>query len=236
MTQAVASAPLIVICVLDYATSVEILDGVADLTGKTVANLSSLAPDEVTAFAEVIARRGGEFVDGSIICYPQSIGTDEGSVLYSGAPEAWARHEATLMAVGASSAYVSEMVTASCVLNLGLVGAFFTTALSAFVECATFVLKQGVDPELLAGLTPLTVDFLGRTAVDAVAEIAEGHFETREATIDTYLTGMEPALLCLEAGGIQPRVVAGALENLRQASAAGLGSLGFAAQAKVVGA
>lgn len=234
VSEAVASAPLIVICVLDYATSVEILEGVADLSGKAVVNLSSLAPEEVTAFAEGIAARGGEYLDGSIVCYPQSIGTDEGSVLYSGPPEVWARNEATLMALGASSGYVSDMLTASVVLNAGLVGAFFTTALSAYVECATYVLKHGVDPELLAGFTPLTVDFLSRTAVEVVGAIAQGHFDTTDATIDTYLAGLEPGVQVLEAGGIRPRVASAALENLRQASAGGLGSLGFAAQSQVI--
>lgn len=232
--EAVASAPLIVTCVTDYDATLEAFEDIADLAGKTVVNLGSGAPEEVVAFEAAMTERGGESIDGSIICYPQSIGTPEGAILYSGSPETWARHEKTLMALGGSSAHVSTLVTASSVLNIALVGAFFVASLSAFVEATSYVLKEGVDPALLAAMTPITLDFLGRTAADAVTEIATGQYETDQATIDTYLAGLEPALVCIEAAGLRTRVIDAAVENLRAASAAGFGSQGFAAHAKIL--
>ena len=232
--EAVAAAPLVVTCLTDYDTTLAALKNIHVLSGKTVVNLSSGAPEEVAAFATVVAERGGGYVDGSIIAYPQSIGTEEGAILYSGSPEDWARHEKELMALGGSSAYVADLVTTASVLNIGLVGAFFVASLSAFVEATAYVLKQGVDPAVLAAMTPVTLDFLARTSADAVTEIVTGKHETDQATIDTYLAGLEPALACMQVAGLQTRVTDAAVENLRTASAAGFGSQGFTAQAKIL--
>lgn len=79
--EAVAAAPLVITCLIDYDTTLAALAHVADLSGKTVVNLGSETPEEVAAFAAAMAERGAESIDGSIICYPESIGTEEGAII-----------------------------------------------------------------------------------------------------------------------------------------------------------
>ena len=54
-------------------------------------------------------------------------------------------------------------------ISFSIVGAFYIVALSAYVESATYVLSQGVSPELLRELTRSTLATLQSTTAEATA-------------------------------------------------------------------
>ncbi|WP_034274502.1 NAD(P)-binding domain-containing protein [Haloechinothrix halophila] len=230
---AVASAPLIVACLTTYEATLSALDPIADWHGTTLINLATGAPYEATVMESWAAKRGAEYLDGSIVCYPQDIGTPGGAILYSGSSAAWAEHEKTLRSLAGSSAYVSEQVTDASALNVGVVGGFYVSALSAYVEAATYVLSHGVATEVLDAITQVTIDGLRKGNVDAAAAIVSDGHATDQATIDTYAEAAGAALAVMRRSGQRARLLGAAVENLATAKAAGLGTLGFTAQAKV---
>jgi 3-hydroxyisobutyrate dehydrogenase-like beta-hydroxyacid dehydrogenase len=233
---AVNSSRLIVACMTTYEVTLAALEPVARWHGATLVNVASGAPQEVEVLARWAAERGAQYLDGSIIGYPRDIGTTDAVILYSGSLAGWTEHSAPLMKLAPASAFVSERVIDSSVLNVGLVGGFAVAALSAYVEAATYVLSQGVAAELLQAITHGAFDSLRKETEEAAAAIASGEFKTDQVTIDTYAEAGGAALAVMQGSGQRARLLEAATENLAAAAEAGLGSLGFSAQTKIAAA
>lgn len=232
---AVRSSRLVVACLTTYDTTLSALAPVTDWAGTALVNVASGAPDEVVTMDGWAAERGAAYLDASVLCYPDDIGTPEAAILYSGSPAVWAEHEQMLMSVAGSSGYVSDQATAASVLNVGLVGAFVVPTLGAYVEAATYVLEQGIAPEVLGPLTHVTLGEVRKATDEIAAGIASGEHATAQATISTYAEGVEAALAVLHGSGQHARLLTAATENLSAALAAGLGALGLSALTQVAG-
>ncbi|MDF2709354.1 MAG: hypothetical protein K0R62_5006 [Nonomuraea muscovyensis] len=96
--EAVLASPLVIVCVLDYAATRQLLDG-ADLAGRTVLNLTNGRPAEARETAAWVTGLGGDYLDGGIMAVPQMIGAPGALILYSGSPAAFDRHETALTAL-----------------------------------------------------------------------------------------------------------------------------------------
>ncbi|RKT87311.1 3-hydroxyisobutyrate dehydrogenase [Saccharopolyspora antimicrobica] len=233
--EAVRASRLVLACTSTYESALSALDPVADWHGVALVNLASGAPEEVEQFERWAAERGAEYLDGSIACYPQDIGSPHAMIVYSGSPAAWSKHEQTLMSLGGASGHVSARVADASLLNVGIVGAFYVAALSAYVEAATYVLGRGVSAGALRELSQVAIESLRRAAEESAAAIESGNHETDQATIETYAEGARAGLAVMRSSGQQARLLTAAVENLTAAEAAGLGKLGFSAQAEVLG-
>ena len=140
------------------------------------------------------------------------------------------------MSLGDGSVYISEKVMDASVLNVGIVGAFYVAALSAYVEAATYVLSKGVGVEVLQAVTQVALESLRKATDQAAASIETDEHATDQATIDTYAEATSAALAVMQGSGQRARLLEAATENLTAASESGLGPLGFYAQTKIVGA
>ncbi|MCA0155290.1 NAD(P)-binding domain-containing protein [Tsukamurella sp. M9C] len=233
---AVGTAPLVLVCLSTYDDALAVLRDVPDWTGVTLVNVGSGTPMEVEAFGEWARGRGAAYLDGSILGYPADIGTEAAAILYSGSESEWAAHGQALTALTPMSVWVSPEDRTASVLNAGLVGMFLVPAVSAYVEAATYMLGQGVDLSLLENLTPAVFASIQAETARAAAAIDGGDFATDQATIATYAQGLDGAAAIMAEAGIRARVFTAAVENLNAAVDAGLGDLGFAAQARIVAA
>ncbi|MEF3114661.1 FAD-dependent oxidoreductase [Streptomyces chrestomyceticus] len=231
---AVRSSRLIVACTSTTEALLTALAPAAPWHGAALVNLASSSPEEAEGAERWAAARGAAYLDGAVLCRPQDIGSSRAAILYAGSSAVWSEHERTLKCLAGASTYVSEQVTAASLLNVGLVGAFYVSALSAYVEAATYVLSQGVSVEALHALTPVAVAGLEKAAEEAAAAIASGEHATDQATIDTYAEGAGAALAVLRGSGQRARLLAAAAGNLATAAAAGLGAFGFSAQTEVM--
>ncbi|WP_411146212.1 NAD(P)-dependent oxidoreductase [Streptomyces sp. x-80] len=232
---AVGSSRLVVACLSTCAATLSALAPAAGWHGTTLVNLASSTPDEAEELERWAAKRGAEYLDGAIVCYPQDIGSSDATIVFSGSPAAWSEHERTLTALGGAPRHVSDQVTAVSLLDVGVIGAFGVTALSAYVEGATYVLGQGVPAAALREHTQLALGTLRRAVEEAAAAIASGNHRTDQATLATYAEGARAGLAVMRGAGHRARLLEAATENLALAEAAGLGTLGFAAQTTVVG-
>ncbi|WP_074933636.1 NAD(P)-binding domain-containing protein [Rhodococcus koreensis] len=231
---AIAAAPLVLACFATYDAALAALEPVPDLTGTTLVNVGTGAPSEVESFGLWAGERGAAYLDGSILGYPEEIGTEGAAVLYSGSETAWAEHGESLTLLTPVSVWVSPDVKIASVLNVGLVGMFLVPAVSAYVEASTFMLGQGVDQALLDAVTPAAFASVQSETARVATAIASGDFTTDQATIVTYAQGLDGAIDVMKEAGLNPRVFAATIENLTAAVDAGLGDLGFAAQTKII--
>ncbi|TDB88734.1 hypothetical protein E1264_10455 [Actinomadura sp. KC216] len=123
---------------------------------------------------------------------------------------------------------------AANVLETAIIGAFYVTAVGAYVEAATYAPSQGVPAEMLRETTRLALRTLGRGTKEAAAAIESGDHRTDQATLETYAEGARHGLDAMRAAGHRARLLAAAVETLDAARAAGLGGLGIYAQTEIV--
>ena len=232
IVDAVRSSPLVVTCTLDYESTRSAVDPVGSWDGITLVNLATGTPDEAEEFERWAGERGAQYLEGSIFGFPKDIGSAEGMIFYSGPPGVWSEHEETLMALGGASRHVAEDVRTANVLILGF-GAFYLPALGAFVEAATYAVSERVAPGLLVEITVRTLEILASALEEAATAITSGQHETDQATLEAYAVGGRSFLGAMREAGQHARLLAATVENLDAAEAAGLGKLGFYAQAKV---
>ncbi len=233
VTEAVTGAALVVACPSSYDAAREALAPVADWNGTTLVSVGTSTSPEADALETWAHDRGATYLDGAILCYPHQIGGEEGQVLFSGASEVWDRHRETLMLLGSYSAHVSEQARGASVIDNALVGAFYSSALAAYVEAATYALDNGVPPASLKTLTELSIATLGMVAAEAVDAIAEDRHETDQATLSVYAEGTRATLAGMRAAGYKVDQLAAATATLAEGERAGLGHLGVFALTKV---
>jgi 3-hydroxyisobutyrate dehydrogenase-like beta-hydroxyacid dehydrogenase len=231
--EAVRSSRLVMACTANYATTKEALDGVTSWEGTALVNVASGAPDDVLAFAAWASERGIAYLDGAIICFPRQIGTDQGIVLYSGNPEVWTAHGPTLKALGDMSDHVGAEVHAASVVDVAVVGAFYTSAVSAYIEGATFALRLGISADTLRGITALAGGSVQVAIAEAIEAIAANDFASDQATLGVYAEGCRAVLSGMRDMGHKARLLGAAVEGLEAAEKAGLGDLGIYALAQV---
>lgn len=232
--EAVRSAPLVIACTSTYETTRAALEDVTDWSGTALVNLGTGSPDDARAMERWATEHGAAgYLDGAILCFPDQIATPEGCIVYSGSPDVWARHEATLMIFGEASAYLAEQSPVASVVDTAIVGAFYVSAVSAYVEAVTYALSEGVSVETLRATTELTLYAIQKATEEALTAIDTDSYETDQATLEVYAEGSRTGLATIRAAGHRARLLGAAVESLEAANAAGLGKLGIYAQAKV---
>lgn len=236
VTEAVGSAGLVIACLATYEATLSALEPVTDWHGRTLAVLGSGTPGQAEQAQQWAETRGAAYIDGVILCYPQHIGSPEAAILYSGPTAPWAEHEQTLMGLAGASRHVGEQPSTANLLNVALVGEFFMTAMTAYIEAVTYVLRKGIPVAVVDELTAMAVEVLRDEVGDVTAAITSGKHETDQATLTTHAEGARVALAVLQEDGYDGRVLAAAIESMTAAEQAGLGELGFTAQTKIFGA
>ena len=232
IAQAVSSSKLVIACMGTYGNVREAL-AAADLSGTTLVSVGTGTPAEAEDLQAWAVGRGARYLDGAILCYPHQIGSADGLILYSGSSATWIDHQRTLTLPGPHSALVSEDVKGASVLDVAIVGGFFSAALNAYVEGVTYALGQGVEPESLNVISGLVLHTLALSAEEAVHAVANEHCETDQATVDVYAEGARSTLGAMRDAGYRPRLLAAALDNLTEAQELGLGDSALYAIAQV---
>ncbi|MFG2446625.1 NAD(P)-binding domain-containing protein [Nocardia fluminea] len=231
---AVAGVDLVLACTASYETTRGALDAVANWGEAALVNVTTGSPEDAEQMEAWAAARGIHYLDGSLLCFPEYVGSPDALVVYSGSSDVWQRHQVVLRALGGSSRFLSERVRSASVLETAIIGSFYVTAVGAYVEAATYAHSQGVSAEMLREVTRLTLRTLGAATKEAAAAIESGEHTTQQATLATYANGARHFLSTLRAEGHRARILGAATESLEAARDAGLGDLGIYAQTEIM--
>ncbi|UGT69900.1 NAD(P)-binding domain-containing protein [Nocardia gipuzkoensis] len=99
--EAIAAGRLVVVALADTGAAGGLLGAIPDnLDGRTVLNVATGRPDEARDLAGAIDARGGHFLDAGILGVPQTLGTPDTLLMYSGSPAAHTEHRATIAQLG----------------------------------------------------------------------------------------------------------------------------------------
>ena len=108
---AVSAAPLVIMCVTDYAAADEVLDSpgvLGGIAGRTLVQLTNGTEAQVRAQIARVEAAGGRMLAGGILGYPRHVGRAETVIMYAGDAGAFDEHAATLADLAGAQRYLGE--------------------------------------------------------------------------------------------------------------------------------
>ncbi|MFD0904103.1 NAD(P)-dependent oxidoreductase [Actinomadura sediminis] len=142
--EAVAAAPLVVVCLLDGAAVEEVLASVGTaIEGKVLVNLTSGSPAQARATERWAAEHGAGYLDGKLMGDPPYIGTDNILIPVSGSGDAWAAHETTLKELGGVAYHGADAGAAAVEFNAQVAMGY--EMLIGFLHVLKLVRAEGGD-------------------------------------------------------------------------------------------
>ncbi|QFG24308.1 NAD(P)-dependent oxidoreductase [Actinomadura sp. WMMB 499] len=227
--EAVAAAPLVVVCLSDHASVRAVLDPVGGaLDGRTVANLSSGTSGEARETAAALARHGAAYLGGAIMAVPETIGTADALLVYSGPRAVFDRHEPVLRSLGTGTSHLGDEHGLASLNEMAVLSVMWHV-LNGFLHGAALLGAAGVDAAAFAPLAKAGIETTAGWVADYARQIDDGEYPPLDATIDTHLTTMRHLVAESEALGVDaapPALIAAPAER---AVAAGRGGDGYAA-------
>lgn len=222
----------LVLSVLEgYDVVRSVLLSVPDLRGKTIVNLTTGGREDAHEMQQLVESAGARYLEGTVLSYPDNIGTQQGLVVYSGPLDVFSDHHRLLMALGGASRYVSAEVGGANVT--GVVSSFFIAALAGFAESATYLTSNGVELEHVEACAQSLIQRLSWQVTDLVQAIRSGDFSTDQATIDAYSSAASAFRSAVSEAGHSFTMLAAIEQVLARAQQAGFGHFAMAAVANV---
>ncbi|HEX8868593.1 MAG TPA: NAD(P)-binding domain-containing protein [Lentzea sp.] len=208
--EAVAAGELVVVAVLNHEAALEVLSGV-DVRGRALVNLTSGSPNQARELARWAESNGAEYLHGAVYAVPQTIGTEQSGVLYSGSSavhERW-RNVLALLGrvtfVGADPGRASGYDVAILAAMYGLLGGFLHGAAVAKAEGIAVGDLTPLMSSWLTDLQPALVTF--------AEEIDSGEYGTDESSLAMNQSGLGTLIEASESVGV-PAAVLGPLKEL----------------------
>ncbi|MEU0934744.1 NAD(P)-binding domain-containing protein [Embleya sp. NPDC005971] len=192
--EAVASAELVVVCLLDHASVGATLAGV-DPIGKDLVDLTTGTPADARAGAAWAAEHGARFLAGGVLAVPPMIGVPGagGRVLYSGSGELFAARRDTL-AVPAATRYVGADPGFAALQDVALLSAM-TSMFAGISHAFALIRKEDVDPREFASLLTEWLTAMAPAAHRAAAQLHSGDYSSGVTSTLAMQVAGAPTLL-----------------------------------------
>ena len=223
--EAIASSPLIVMCVLDYPAAEAVLDApgaTQSLAGRTLVQMTNGSEEQVRSQLGRVAAAGGRMLAGGIVGYPRHIGRDDTVILYAGSAAAFEEHRATLAGLAGGQRYLGEDPAVQNATYVSAFG-FYYAALAGFLESAALAASRGVAPSdftaAMPGMTALLLDHFA----DAARRLEAADYDGDQATVDVHLVGSGRRQQAFADKGLQSLLTDAFVAYCRQAHEAGEG-------------
>ncbi|MGW7580827.1 imine reductase family protein [Kitasatospora sp. NPDC054768] len=224
--EAVADAPLALLCVRDQPAARSVLEAAGTaLRGRTVVNATSVSPDDARANAADAEARGFRLLDAAVLTPTPTVGRPEGTVLLSGDAEAFAAHEAALRALGGTVRHVGADPGRASAFDAALLDLFWTTV-HGYLHALALARAEGIGGAELApyahGLPRLLPPL-----IDGYAQRAdERRHPGDRSSLASAEAGLAHVAHTARARGLDTSVLDAALALTRTAVGAGHGADG----------
>ncbi|MFD7547804.1 NAD(P)-dependent oxidoreductase [Streptomyces sp. NPDC059816] len=225
--EAVEASELVVVTVLDHDTARDLLaPAAAALPDRTVVNLTTSTPGPARELAAWAGAQGARYLSGAVYAVPQTIGTDEAFILYSGPEEAYGPHRAALDLLGPGTHVGTDPALAAVhdvALLSGMYGMF-----AGFFQAVALTRSEGIPA---AALTEHLVTWL-KAAADALPQFAKeidaGEYGTQTSSLEMNAAGLRNILAATEAQGLSTDLIAPLLPLFDRQVAEGHGAQSLA--------
>ncbi|MEV6242821.1 NAD(P)-binding domain-containing protein [Lentzea sp. NPDC051838] len=199
VAEAVALGDLVVVAVLDNRAAQQVLSGV-DVRGKALVNLTSGTPGEARELARWAYENGAEYLHGAVYAVPQTIGTAESSINYSGSPLVHERWQNVLALLGKVT-FLGEDAGRASGYDAAILSGMYGL-LGGFLHAAALARAGGIKA---ADLTPMLLSWLTdmQPALHTFAEeIDSGSYTGGESSLAMNQSGLALLIRATEAQGV----------------------------------
>jgi 3-hydroxyisobutyrate dehydrogenase-like beta-hydroxyacid dehydrogenase len=234
LRDAIAASDVTVMNVANQAVVGELLDA-ADarnaLRGKTLIQLTTGTPADGRRGQAFAGEHGIAYLDGAIMAYPRTIGTEAAVIIFSGGREVFSAQEPLLCALGTPH-YAGADAGLAAVSDAALLAFFFATV-AGFLYGANLSRAAGIDvAEYLALADPFFKTFITEAVEETAERIAGGQYGDAQSSTETDVAAID--LLIVEASrdvGVDPALMAAISDAFGLIVAAGRGDEAIAALA-----
>jgi 3-hydroxyisobutyrate dehydrogenase-like beta-hydroxyacid dehydrogenase len=187
---ALAAAPLVVVCLPDYATVRDVLGPVAgDLRGRVLVNLTSGTPGDATQLADWAAGHGAGYLDGAAMSGTRLVGRPEALFVFSGSEAVFAGQRAVLAALG-NPVHLGPDPALAAVYDTALFGLAWG-ALAGFYHAVALAGAAGVGPAEFAAVATQHMPFVTSLMADHAHQAEEGRFPNDDGTVEVHAAAIE---------------------------------------------
>ena len=228
--EAVDASEVIVVCVRDHDATNEALRTPAieeRLADKIVVQLSTGTPTQAREASGWAAGVGAHYLDGSIMGFPQDIGTDGLVILYGGDQETFERYGPIAAAFGGAAMRVGDDPGSAAALDNALLSIYFSFlfgVLNGAAICDAEGISLAKFSEVGKSLMPVFSGVLERST----EMIARGSFESEHSTLDTSSGAMAQIAAVMRDAELDGRFIECMRTYIAEATEAGKGKLGNA--------
>lgn len=231
VSQALLTSPVILLNLTNYEVTHKVLaqaDLPAGLQGKVIIQLATGTPEEARQLSTWVQQHGGHYLDGSIMCWPDSIGTKDAFILVSGSVTAYEKAQKQLAALAGEIIHLGEDPgTASAMDEANY--CFWIAAVLGFTHGVRICESEGISlhayKEMLIGGIPMITGQLN----DVANTMINGNFSHTLASIFTYSGAVDRLVEQAESAQISTQFPRFAQQIFRQAIKAGHGNDDLAA-------
>ena len=200
-SEAIAASPATITCITSHDRTIKIVqDADAVLSGKTIIELSTGGITEAETLADLLTEKGADWLIGAISGYPSSVGSEDLVLITSGDRAVWDRWETVMKTLGGSSVCVGDKAG----MVPTLFAALFTVRqgfMFGMIYGGLVCKKAGISLEEFARQVPISMGVLPSYYQYFSDSIANGLFESEEASMATYAAALDDALATFEALG-----------------------------------
>ncbi|UJW34957.1 NAD(P)-binding domain-containing protein [Saccharothrix sp. AJ9571] len=231
VAEAVAAGEVVIASLLDAAAVREVLT-TADLTGRTLVNVTTSGPDDARELAGWATERGAAYLDGAMMAVPQTLGTPDALLLYSGSSEAFEGAKDVLELLGTTK-FLGEEPALAEFYDLALLSAGYST-LAGFLHATALLRTVGVAP---GEMLPLLDHWLGGMIAfmpELAGEIETGEYAAGVSSVDLNRSALRHIVEVSRASGIDPALQLPIQDLLERRAADGHGGDSFSSLVEVL--
>ncbi len=199
--EAIDASPATITCITTHDRTIQLIDNIGiSLKDKTIIELSTGGIAGAETLTQLLSDKGADWLLGAISAYPSGVGKDETVLLMVGNQEVWNRWEKLIKALGGGSVCVGDKAA----MLPTLFAALFTARqgfMFGMIYGALACKKAGISPETFARQVPISMGVMPSYYQYFVDTVAEGNFESSDASMATYAAALDDTLSTFEVLG-----------------------------------
>jgi 3-hydroxyisobutyrate dehydrogenase-like beta-hydroxyacid dehydrogenase len=198
---AISVSPATVTCITSHDRTIQLIEDISiSLQGKTIIELSTGGITEAETLSRLLSEKGADWMIGAISGYPSSVGGKDLVLINAANQDVWERWEDLIKTLGGGSVCVGNQAG----MVPTLFAALFTTRqgfMFGMIYGGLVCQKAGIPLEEFARQVPISMGVLPSYHKYFSDSVADGIFESAEASMATYAAALDDALATFEALG-----------------------------------